>query len=156
MAEWPADKVERRPIEGLVPHARNARTHAPAQVAQIAASMREWGWTNPLLIDGQGNIIAGHGRLLAAHRLGFRDVPVMVAEGWSEAKKRAYVIADNKLALSAGPPPSAVAARSNAATARSGERIGIPPVVGRSLAGHDGGEGGPAVKRLAWSIAIGV
>jgi DNA modification methylase len=99
---WPADKVERRAIDGLIPYARNARTHSPAQVAQIAASMREWGWTNPLLIDEQGNLIAGHGRLLAAHQLGFRDVPVMIAAGWSEAQKRAYVIADNKLALNAG------------------------------------------------------
>lgn len=102
MPEWPADKVERWPIERLVPYARNARTHSDAQVAQIAASIHEWGWTVPVLIDEQGGIIAGHGRVLAAHRLGLSEIPVMVARGWSEAQKRAYVIADNKLALNAG------------------------------------------------------
>lgn len=99
---WPADAVERRPIASLVPYARNARTHSPEQVAQIAASIREWGWTVPVLVDEDGGIIAGHGRLLAAQSLGLTDAPVMVARGWSEAKKRAYVIADNKLALNAG------------------------------------------------------
>ncbi|WP_210526927.1 site-specific DNA-methyltransferase [Rubellimicrobium arenae] len=101
MGTWPADRVERRPIGSLVPYARNARTHSDEQVAQIAASMREWGWTNPVLIDPDGGIIAGHGRVLAARVLGFTDVPVMVAEGWTEAQKRAYVLADNQLALNA-------------------------------------------------------
>jgi len=98
----PADKVERWGIDRLVPYARNARTHSDAQVAQIAASIKEWGWTTPVLVDEQGGIIAGHGRTLAAHKLGMRDVPVVVATGWSDTKKRAYVIADNKLALNAG------------------------------------------------------
>lgn len=102
MPKWPADRVERRAIEGLIPYARNARTHSDAQVAQIAASMREWGWTNPVLVDEAGGIIAGHGRVLAARQLGFTEVPVMVAEGWSEAQKRAYVITDNQLPLNAG------------------------------------------------------
>jgi len=100
--EWPADKVERRPISDLIPYARNSRTHSEAQVAQIAASIREWGWTMPILIDETGNIIAGHGRVMAAQKLNIKDVPCMTAEGWSEAKRRAYVIADNKLALNAG------------------------------------------------------
>jgi DNA modification methylase len=99
---WPADSVERRPVAALVPYARNARTHSPVQVGQIAASIREWGWTTPVLVDEQSNIIAGHGRVLAAQRLGIEDIPVMVARGWSEAQKQAYVIADNKLALNAG------------------------------------------------------
>src|SRR6478752_10203466 len=99
---WPADAVERRPVAALVPYARNARTHSPEQVAQIAASIREWGWTVPVLIDEAGTIIAGHGRVLAAQSLGIAEVPVMIAAGWSEAQKRAYVIADNKLALNAG------------------------------------------------------
>jgi DNA modification methylase len=94
--------VERWPLDRLVPYARNARTHSPAQVAQIAASMREWGWTNPVLVDESGMIIAGHGRVAAARQLGWAEAPVMVATGWSEAQKRAYVIADNKLALNAG------------------------------------------------------
>jgi len=102
MQNWPADKVERRPIETLVPYARNSRTHSDEQVAQIAASMKEWGWTNPVLVDEAGMIIAGHGRVLAARKLGFTDVPVMVATGWSEPQKRAYVLADNQLALNAG------------------------------------------------------
>jgi DNA modification methylase len=99
---WPADRVERRKVADLIPYARNARTHSDEQVAQIAASIREWGWTTPVLIDEAGGIIAGHGRVMAARKLGLTDVPVMVAAGWSEAQKRAYVLADNKLALNAG------------------------------------------------------
>lgn len=98
----PADKVERWKIEKLVPYARNARTHSDEQVGQIAASIKEWGWTTPILVDEDGSIIAGHGRTLAAHRLQMTEVPVMVAKGWSDAKKRAYVLADNKLAMNAG------------------------------------------------------
>ena len=99
---WPADRVERRKVASLVPYARNARTHSPEQVSAIAASIREWGWTNPVLVDPEGGIIAGHGRILAAQKLGLTDVPVMVANGWSKEQKRAYVLADNKLALNAG------------------------------------------------------
>ena len=100
-AAWPAETIEMRAVAGLVPYARNARTHAPAQVDQIAASIREWGWTAPILVDEDGMIIAGHGRVLAAQKLGLADVPVMTARGWSEAQKRAYVIADNQIALNA-------------------------------------------------------
>ncbi|MFQ3895480.1 site-specific DNA-methyltransferase [Sphingobium sp. R-7] len=99
---WPADHVKRWPLARLVPFARNARTHSAAQIDQIAASMREWGWTNPILVDEAGTIIAGHGRVEAARKLGLLEAPVMIAAGWSEGKKRAYVIADNKLALNAG------------------------------------------------------
>jgi DNA modification methylase len=99
---WPADAVERRSVGDLVPYARNARTHSEAQVAQIAASIREWGWTIPVLIDEDGMLIAGHGRVMAARTLGITEVPVMVARGWTEAQKRAYILADNKLALNAG------------------------------------------------------
>jgi len=102
MSEWPADKVQRRKVDDLIPYARNSRTHSDAQVAQIAASIREWGWTMPILVDEVGNVIAGHGRIMAAQKLGLDDVPCMTATGWSEAKRRAYVIADNKLALNAG------------------------------------------------------
>ena len=98
----PADKVEKWKISKLIPYARNARTHSEEQVAQIAASIKEWGWTTPVLVDEQGGIIAGHGRTLAAQKLEMTEVPVMIARGWSEAKKRAYVLADNKLALNAG------------------------------------------------------
>jgi ParB/Sulfiredoxin domain len=99
---WPADKVERWPIDRLVPYARNARTHSDEQVAQVAASIREWGWTNPVLVGEDGGIIAGHARVLAGRKLGLAEVPVMLAAGWSEAQKRAYVLADNQLALNAG------------------------------------------------------
>jgi DNA modification methylase len=99
---WPADKVERIAIEKLIPYARNARTHSDAQIAQIAASIKEWGWTTPVLVDEQGSIIAGHGRVLAARKLGIDTVPVMTAAGWSEAQKKAYVLADNQLATNAG------------------------------------------------------
>lgn len=99
---WPADKVERRAVASLVPYARNARTHSPDQVDQIAASIREFGWTIPVLVDEEGTLIAGHGRVMAAKKLGISEVPVMVAEGWSEAQRKAYVLADNKLALNAG------------------------------------------------------
>jgi ParB-like chromosome segregation protein Spo0J len=94
--------VERWPIERLIPDARNARTHSAEQVAQIAASMREWGWTNPVLVDEAGSVIAGHGRILAARQLGFTEVPVMVAEGPRRAEQAAYLIADNQLGLNAG------------------------------------------------------
>lgn len=98
----PADKVEKWHIDKLIPYAKNARTHSDEQVAQIAASMKEWGWTNPVLVDEQGQIIAGHGRVMAARKLGIVDIPVMVASGWTENQKKAYVIADNQLALNSG------------------------------------------------------
>jgi len=98
----PADKIERWSIDKLTPYARNSRTHSDEQIAQLASSIKEWGWTTPILVDENGSIIAGHGRTLAAYRLKMTEVPVMVAKGWSDAKKRAYVLADNKLALNAG------------------------------------------------------
>ena len=91
-----------RKVEDLIPYARNSRTHSDAQVAQIAASVREFGWTNPVLIDGESGIIAGHGRVLAARKLGMDDVPCIELTGLTDAQRRAYVIADNKLALNAG------------------------------------------------------
>lgn len=101
-AKWPSDTPERRSVASLIPYARNARTHSDAQVAQIAASIREWGWTNPVLIDEAGTIIAGHGRVMAAQKLKIADVPCIVASGWTDAQKRAYVLADNQLAQNAG------------------------------------------------------
>ena len=99
---WAADSVERWPIDELLPYARNSRTHSDEQIAQIVASMKEFGWTIPVLADEGGMILAGHGRILAARVLGYAEVPVMIARGWSDAQKRAYVIADNKLAENAG------------------------------------------------------
>jgi len=97
-----AEKIEQWPIDKLIPYARNSRTHSEDQIAQIAASIVEWGWTTPILVDSDGGIIAGHGRTAAARKLGYTKVPVIVAGEWSDAKKRAYVLADNKLALNAG------------------------------------------------------
>jgi DNA modification methylase len=91
-----------RPLGELIPYARNPRTHSDAQVAQIAASIREFGWTNPVLVDGENGIIAGHGRVMAARKLGLERVPVIELAHMSEAQKRAYVLADNQLALNAG------------------------------------------------------
>lgn len=104
---WPADETVRVPLKKLVPYARNARKHSPEQIAQIRASMREWGWTIAVLLDEKNGIIAGHGRVMAAAAeladgdKRFESVPCAYARGWSEAKKRAYIIADNKLALNA-------------------------------------------------------
>jgi DNA modification methylase len=91
-----------RPLGELIPYARNPRTHSDAQVAQIAASIREFGWTNPVLVDGENGIIAGHGRVLAARKLGLANVPAIELVHMSEAQKRAHVLADNQLALNAG------------------------------------------------------
>ncbi len=91
-----------RNVEDLIPYARNSRTHSDEQVAQIAASVREFGWTNPVLVDGENGIIAGHGRILAARKLGMDEVPCIELAGLSDTQRRAYIIADNKLALNAG------------------------------------------------------
>lgn len=97
-----AQKLEQARIDDLIPYARNSRTHSETQVAQVAASIREFGFTNPVLIDADGGIIAGHGRVLAARKLGLKTVPAIRIDYMTEAQKRAYVIADNKLALNAG------------------------------------------------------
>jgi DNA modification methylase len=95
-------KLESIAIEKLIPYARNSRTHSDEQVAQIAASIKEFGFTNPVLIDKEDGIIAGHGRVMAARKLGLKDVPCLRLGHLSETQKRAYVIADNKLALNSG------------------------------------------------------
>jgi DNA modification methylase len=97
-----AQRIESWPIEKLVPFARNPRTHSDAQVAQIAASIAEFGFNNPILVDTKAGIIAGHGRLLAARKLQLRKLPVIVLDHLTDAQKRAYIIADNQLALNAG------------------------------------------------------
>ena len=94
---WPADKPERRTLSSLKPFKRNARTHEKEQIRRIAASIGEWGFTIPILIDEEGEIIAGHARAEAAKLLDLTEVPVIVASGWTEAQKRAYVLADNQL-----------------------------------------------------------
>jgi len=97
-----AQHIEQWPVDRLIPYARNPRTHSDAQVAQIAASIASFGFNNPILVDTQSGIIAGHGRLLAARKLQLREVPVIVLDHLSEAQKRGYILADNKLAQNAG------------------------------------------------------
>ncbi len=102
IASWFADKIEQWPTANLLPYARNARTHSDDQVAQIAASIAEFGFTNPILAGSDGVIVAGHGRLAAAHKLGLEVVPVVVLDHLSATQRRALVIADNRIAENAG------------------------------------------------------
>jgi ParB-like chromosome segregation protein Spo0J len=95
-------KVVEVNIEDVIPYVNNARTHSDEQVAQIAASIREFGWTNPILIDGDKGLIAGHGRVKAARKLGMATVPAIEIKDLTEAQKKALILADNKLALNAG------------------------------------------------------
>ncbi len=95
-------KITNKKVTELIPYVNNSRTHSDEQVAQIAASIKEFGWTNPILLDGSNGIIAGHGRLLAARKLGQTEVPTIELSDLTETQKKAYIIADNRLALSAG------------------------------------------------------
>lgn len=95
-------QIKQVKIENLIPYAKNARTHSDAQVAQIAASIKEFGWTNPILVDGEKGIIAGHGRLAAARKLGMSEIPVIELAHLTDTQKKALILADNKLALNAG------------------------------------------------------
>lgn len=94
--------IEKKNIDSLIPYARNSRTHSDEQISQVAASIKEFGWTNPVLLDGDNGIIAGHGRVMAAKKLGITEIPCIELSHLTEAQKRAYIIADNKLALNAG------------------------------------------------------
>lgn len=96
--EWAADQIVKIKVDDLIPYDRNPKVHPDSQIEQLANSIREWGWTQPILIDEADVVIAGHGRLYAAQKVGLKEVPCVRAIGWSEAKKKAYVIADNKLA----------------------------------------------------------
>ena len=100
MADFPFYKTV--PADRLIPYARNSRTHSDEQVAQIAASIKEFGFLNPIIVDGENGIIAGHGRVMAAQRLGLTELPCVEADHLTDAQRRAYIIADNKLALNAG------------------------------------------------------
>ena len=96
---WPVERIEHWPIERLIPYANNARLHSEADIDRLAAAIGKWGWTNPALVDEEGNLLAGHGRARAAAKLGLTSIPVIVAHGWSEEEKRAYRLADNQLAV---------------------------------------------------------
>ena len=94
---WAAKNIVKKTTSRLIPYERNPKEHPEDQISQIAASITEWGWTVPIIIDQGDNVLAGHGRLYAAQKLGIEEVPCIVAEGWSDEQKRAYVIADNKI-----------------------------------------------------------
>src|ERR1700730_12604273 len=102
---WPADHIERWPIERLIPYANNARVHSEADLDKIAAAISRWGWTMPVLVDEEGVLIVGHARIGAATKLGLKSIPVLVARGWTEEEKRAYRLADNQLAARASWDP---------------------------------------------------
>jgi ParB-like chromosome segregation protein Spo0J len=95
-------KIVQKPVDKLIPYVNNSRTHSDEQIAQIAASIKEFGWTNPILVDGENGIIAGHGRLMAARKLGYTEVPTIELKDLTETQRKAYIIADNRLALNAG------------------------------------------------------
>lgn len=95
-------KYTKKNIDDLIPYANNSRTHSEEQTNQVASSIKEFGFTNPILIDDQGGIIAGHGRVLAAKKLGLKELPCVELVGLTESQKKAYVIADNQLALNSG------------------------------------------------------
>src|SRR4029077_4223211 len=97
-----ATNIELWPLDRLIPYARNPRTHSDVQVSQIAASISEFGFVNPILVDTKAGILAGHGRLLASRKLQLVEVPVIVLDHLTETQKRAYILADNRLALNAG------------------------------------------------------
>jgi ParB family chromosome partitioning protein len=101
MTETQKVKITQKKVTELIPYVNNSRTHSDTQVAQIAASIKEFGWTNPILVDGTNGIIAGHGRLLAARKLGYKEVPTIELSDLTETQRKAYVIADNRLALNA-------------------------------------------------------
>ena len=139
-----AQRIELWPIDKLIPFARNPRTHSEAQVTQIASSIAEFGFNNPILVDTKAGIIAGHGRLLAARKLQLTEVPVIVLDHLTDAQKRAYVIADNQLALNAGWDEALLAAEL-AALQQEDFNLGLigfeDEELARLLAGQDAGEG---------------
>jgi len=98
MSQWAATEIEQIAVDDLIPYDRNPKIHPDTQVTQLANSIRQWGWTIPILIDENSTVIAGHGRLFAAKQLDMKEVPCIRASGWSDEQKKAYVIADNKLA----------------------------------------------------------
>jgi DNA modification methylase len=139
-----ATHIELWPIERLIPWARNPRTHSDAQVAQIAASIAAFGFNNPILVDTKRGILAGHGRLLAARKLQLAEVPVIVLDHLTDAQKRAYIIADNQLALNAGWDDTLLAAELAALQAEDFniDLIGFEEVeLARLLAAQDAAEG---------------
>lgn len=112
-------------IDKLIPYALNSRTHSDEQIAQIAASIREFGFTNPVLIDEKNNLIAGHGRVLAARKLEMQEVPAVIVTGLDDRRRRALIIADNKLAMNAGWDQNALKVELEDLAVDFGELIGF-------------------------------
>ena len=96
--QWAANKITKKKVKELIPYERNPKIHPDTQINQLANSIREWGWTQPILIDENDQVLAGHGRLYAAQEVGIKEVPCVIAKDWTDDQKKAYVIADNKLA----------------------------------------------------------
>jgi hypothetical protein len=149
---WPADKVERRPLAAISPYSKNARMHSDEQIDQIAASMRQWGWTIPMLVDESGVLIAGHGRYLAAQRLEYPDGPVMIARGWTKKQISAYRIADNKLAENATWDVRLLAAELDGLTDMA-ELIGFGPGDLEALLRHEEQTGKYSVEEAKGKLA---
>lgn len=102
MSRIATNEMTQVPIERLIPYINNARTHSPEQIKKLRASLREFGFVNPVLIDRDYNVIAGHGRIAAAREEGFTDVPCVYVDHLTEAQKKAYILADNRMAMDAG------------------------------------------------------
>ena len=96
--KWAANKITKKKVNELIPYDRNPKIHPDTQINQLANSIKEWGWTQPILIDENDQVLAGHGRLYAAQKVGLTEVPCVIAKDWTDGQKKAYVIADNKLA----------------------------------------------------------
>jgi ParB-like chromosome segregation protein Spo0J len=149
--------IERWPVERLIPYAKNARTHSEEQVAQIAASIAEFGWTNPILVGPDGVLIAGHARLAAARKLKMADVPVIVLEHLTESQRRALVLADNKLALNAGWDEETLRAELEALS-KEGFDLDIVGFTDEEIEEllHDGDEANEGLKIVAKALSAGV
>jgi DNA modification methylase len=152
-APWAASAVEARAVASLLPYAGNARTHSPEQVAQIAASILEFGFVAPVLVDERGEIIAGHGRLLAAQSLGLETVPTIVRAGLTEAQKAAYRLADNRIALNAGWDEALLAAEVAKLQEMGGIDLALTGFDGAEIEGLLAGLDAPAPEPAAPAIA---
>lgn len=156
-----ADKIVLRRVDALIPYANNARTHDAGQIKQLAGSIREFGFTNPILIDGENGIIAGHGRLLAAAKLGMDQVPCIELAHLSPAQRRAYIIADNKLALNAGWDEDLLSIELEGLDADGFDLsltgFSLDEIKGLGEAENDLGDGGDAASQIipeSWAVIV--
>lgn len=157
-ATWPALKAELRPLTDLMAYQRNPVEHPGDQVADLAEMIKEFGWTMPILVDETGQIIAGHGRTLAAQSLGLTRVPVTVADGWSEAQKKAYRIADNSIARRANLLPDFINAELDDLDAMNFDtsRFGLSEIALPDLAPFESAPAAPKASRKNSTIFLSV